>query len=411
MGRSYDFVSNVPLVHCRDRDGPENYNKQIEDKRKAISDGFHSRFLEVCRQGFQLHKLGMEIDADRVFMKLMMALKTYRGLGDARKIGALRKIAQFFLDIGDQDEHERVLMMVIETDDIPVDQEDPYLRLADSLIETSKMTYHDLLRHWDVNYIAAAGEPSVALPPIQRSAQHRNPGVLLRLMRDRADKIANTPPALIKTGALHIAATHGCEQNLTNLLNIGAEIDTRDLHNRTALFLAAAEGHEGCCAELISRGAGVNVRDIHGTTVLEAAAGAGHFRIVQRLVEAGANVNPEFVCCESSPLQAAIEDPGSPFEIAIYLLGQHGDVSFPRKDGKNAIDLAEERRGCAILTEIMGQMQQQPSPSFFRQPFSIDQQVFHLPRISPPSFQGTATNHDIAHTLPSNDRGAFGGFA
>lgn len=338
---------------------------------KNISDEFHSLFMKICRGGLQLHDQGMDIDADRVFMKLMMALKTYRGLCDARKIGALRKIAQFFLDIGDQDEHERVLMMVTETDDIPVDQEDPCLRLADSFIETSKITYNYLLKHSKEHYIA--GEPSVALPPIQRSAQHRNPDVTLRLMRDRADKIANTPPELIKRGALHIAATHGCEQNLRNLLDIGAEIDARGLHERTALFLAAAKGHEECCAELINCGANVNCRDRHSTTILEVAARAGHIKVVQQLVEAKAEVNPDFVCCTSSPLQAAIANQRPHPDVALYLMGKGGNVSVCRADGKNAIELADKR--CAWLADILRQKERLDTQDFFEPPqnFSFDQ--------------------------------------
>ena len=377
MGRSYDFGSDLTAVHCHDRDSPDKHNKQVENKMKAISDEFHSLFIGVCHRGFQLHELGLDIEADRVLLKLMMALRTYRGLCDDRKSVALRKIAQFFLDTGDQDEHERVLMMVTEADDIPVHQKDTCLRLADSLIETSKRAYHDLLEHWNEYYIAAE-EPSVAIPPIQRSARHKNPRVTLSLMVDRLEDIANTPPALIERGALHIAATHGCEQNLKYLLDFGAQLDAVDLHGHTALFLAAAKGHEGCCAELIKREASVNVRDIHGTTVLEAAAGAGHFQIVQRLVNAGADVNPDFVCCESSPLQAAIENPGSPLEIALYLLGRQGDVSIRRKDDKNAIDLAAKRRGCELLTEIMRQKEQLPPPGFFDPPFVLDQGLLGL---------------------------------
>ena len=378
MGISYAFGSDVAPVHCRDRDNLETYNKRTEDNMKAISDEFHSLFIEVCHRGFRLHELGMEIDADRVLMKLVMALRTYHGLCDDRKKGALLKIAQFFLDTGDQDEHERVLIMVTEAGDNPVHQEDLCLRLADSLIETSKRARHGLLEHWK-KHCMGSGEPSVALPSIQRSAQHRNPGVTLGLMMERQHRIANTPRALIERGALHIAATHGREQNLKNLLLFGrAQVDSLDLHNRTALFLAAANRREGCCAELIQWGARVDVRDMHGTTVLEAAAGAGHFQIVQRLVEAGADVNPDFVCCESSPLQAAIENRDSPLEIAFYLLGRNGDVSIPRKDGKTAIDLAADRPGCAILTEIMRQKQQLPLPSVFGQHFTLDQQILEF---------------------------------
>ena len=347
MGISYDFLSDVDPVQCRDRDRLEIYNKQTENDRKFISNMFDSEFMEVCRRGFQLHELGMDIDAGLVFMKLMMTLRTYRGLCDDRKKGALRRIAQFFLDTGDQYEHERVLIMVTEADDIPGYQEDLYPQPADSLIETSKRAYHDHIKYWDKHYMDA-GKASVAVPPIQRSAQHKNPGVTSSLMRDRPHKIVNTPPTLIERGALHIAATHGREQNLKNLLRVGgARVDTRDLHSRTAPFLAAAKGHEGCCAELMNRGASVIVRDTHGTAILQATAGAGHFEVVQQLVAAGAEVNPVLVYYNSSPLQAAIADQRPHVEVALYLMGIDGNVSVRREDGKNTIEIGR-RKMCMV---------------------------------------------------------------
>ena len=369
MGRAYDFGSDLTPICCRNRDNPYKYNKQDEDKMKATSDEFHSLFMGVCQRGFCLQEQGLHTDADRIFMKLLMALRSYHGSKDDRKNGALRRIARFYLDIGDEDEYERVLMMVTETDDIPIHQEDPYLQLADSFIESSKRAYQDLDKHWKKQYMAAE-ETSLAIPPIQRSAQHRNACVTTSLL-GRPHLIAHSPPALFNRGALHIAATRGHEQNLKNILQAKAQVDALDLHNHTALFLAAAKGHEGCCAELINWGTNVNLRDRHGTTILEAAAGAGHFKVVQKLVDAGADVNPELVCCGSSPLQAAIENPKSPLELVVYLLGKDGDVSIRRKDGKNAIDLAAERYGCGFLAELMRQKEGLPPRHFFDGPQSF----------------------------------------
>ncbi len=352
MGRAYDFGSQLTPVYCRDQDNPIKYNKQPEDKMKVIRDQFHTLFMEICQLGLQLHERGMDSDARVIFLKLMIALDIeYPGLGDDCKNGALLKMADFHHDTGDQDIHEWILKRAAEAPDTSIHQGDPCLPLVASLTETSERANHDLKKLWDKHYMVPA-EASFAIPPIQRSTQHKNPGVASRLL-DRPNAIALSPPALFNLEGLHIAATQGYEETLKNLLSAGAQVDALDLHGHTALFLAAAKGHKGCCSELIIWGANVNGRDRHGATILGVAAGAGDINIVQQLVEAGAEVNPESVCCTSTPLQAAVENLESPLEVALYLMSKNGDVSSRRADGKNAIDLAEGRS--EFLAHIMRQ--------------------------------------------------------
>ena len=370
LGSSYTFGSELPPVYCRNRDNPVKYNKRPEDKMKTIGDGFHLLFVEICQLGLQLHERGMDNEACRIFMDLMIALVRYPGLCDDRKYGALCEIATFYLDIGDQDIHEWVLTKAAEAHDTLIDVKDPCPQLANSLTKTSRRAENDLRKLWEKQM--APVDTSLAIPPIQRSAQHRNAGVALALLA-HPNSIAHSRPALFNQEALHIAATRNNEQNLKILLCAGAQVDAPDIHNHTALSLAAAKGHERCCAELIDWGADVNGRNIHGTTILEVAAGAGHIKVVQQLVNAGAEVNPSFKCCTSSPLQAAIENPQSPLDVALYLMGKNGDVSIRRNDGKNAIDLAEKR--CVFLAGIMRQKEQLGPQGFFDPPqaFSFDQ--------------------------------------
>ncbi|KAM0803102.1 ankyrin repeat-containing domain protein [Usnea florida] len=177
------------------------------------------------------------------------------------------------------------------------------------------------------------------------------------------DDIEFSPPALFNQEALHIAAAQGNEENLRALLEARAPVDALDAHKHTALFLAALKGHDGCCALLIKHRADPNSRNFHGTTILEAAAGAGHIKVVRQLVEAKAEVNPVLICCSSSPLQAAIENLESPHSIAMYLLGKKADVSIRRRDGKNAIELADNK--CKVLASIMRQIQIQGPEGLF----------------------------------------------
>ncbi len=328
--------------------------------------------MTTCKIGLQLHGRERDDEAHGIFMKLVLALEKYPGLCDARKRGGLLKIARFYQDIKDQDELEWVLGKAAQTHNDSMLHENPCPLLVQSLAETSEKAREALLKLF-ANKLMIDGEPSLAIPPVQRSAQHSNAGVASEML---AWKNSNThsSPALFNLQGIHVAATRGSEHNVINFLRTGAQVDVLDIHHQTALFLAAAKGHEGCCAVLIMNNANPNSRNRHGTTILEVAARAGHFNVVKRLVDAGAEINPPLLCCGSSPLQAAVENLESPDGLAFYLMDNRGDVSFRRNDGKNAIDLAEER-GLRDLAQIMRQKEQRGPQGFFEQPqsFSFDQ--------------------------------------
>ena len=358
-------------MYCRNPYNPVKYNKGPEDKMKAIKDEFHSMFMRICQLGLEFHEQGMDNDAGPILKELILALERYPELGYERKYNALWNIANFYGDKGDQDEHEWVLTKATEAHDPSLHPDDPCPLLAASYSQTSPRAANDLSKLWKEVWMVA-GETSLAIPPIQRSAQHKNAGVASILL-DRPNRIAHSPPALFNQEGLHIAASRDNEQNLKTFLRAGAQVDAPNYHNHTALFLAAAKGHEECCAELIKCGANVNCRDRHGTTILEVAARAGHIKVVRQLVEAKAEVNPDFVCCTSSPLQAAIETQRPHLDVALYLMGKGGNVSVCRADGKNAIDLADER--CAWLADILRQKERLGPQDFFGPPqtFSFDQ--------------------------------------
>ena len=297
-------------------------------------------------------------------MKVLLALEKYPGLCDGRKRGALLKIARFFQETRDQDELEWALVKAAETHDTSTLHENPCPPLAISFSKTSGRTRQVLLKLWQNSFLVdEAHLPSLAVPPIQRSAQHRNAGVASTLL-DRPNSITRSPAALFNQEGLHLAASLGLTPTLTNFISAEAPVDAVDIHHHTALFLAAAKGHDDCCAVLLAAGADSNRRDIHGTGILEVAAKGGHVNIVKQLVDAGAEVNPfPIVCCTSSPLQAAIESPKSHHELALYLIEKGCDVGFRRRDGKNAIELAESK-GYGFLAHIMRQNQQNQESMF-----------------------------------------------
>lgn len=375
LGTSYVFASHLTPISCRARDRHIDLNELPDNYTNTIRDELHSLFMTTCKIGLQLHELEKDEEAHGIFMKLVLALEKYPRLGGARYRGALLKIAKFYQDINDQDELEWLLGKAAQTHNASTLHESPCMWLVQSLTETSERTRDVLLKLWQ-NKLMIDGDPSLATPCIQRSAQHSNAGVASTMLAQTNSNV-HSPPALFDLQAIHVAATLGSEQNVINFLRAGAQVDVLDIHNQTALFLAAAKGHEGCCAVLILNHANPNARNRHGTTILEVAARAGHFNVVKLLVDAGAEINAPLVCCGSSPLQAAVESLESPDGLALYLMDKHGDVSSQRSDGKSAIDLAEDR-GLWVLAQTMRQKEQQGLQGFFEQSQSLPFDQSHL---------------------------------
>lgn len=370
LGTSYVFASQLYPISCA-CDPYNNHNEYPDTCTNTIRDELHSLFMTICQIGLQLHEQEKDGEAHGIFMKLVLALEKYPGMFDARKRGALHKIAHFYQDIGDQDEMEWLLWKAAQTHNASALPENP-CSLVQSLTETSERASNVLLELLQSKLMDDEGAP-LAISPIQRSAQHSNAGVTsLVLAQTNIDTYSLS--ALFGLQGIHVAATQGSEQNVINFLGAGAQVDVLDRNNQTPLFLAAAKGHEGCCAVLITQGADPNRRNRHGTTILEVAVKAGHFNIVKQLVDAGAEINPPLLYCASSPLQAAIESVESPEALFFYLMDKNGDVKFRRNDGKNAIDLAEER-GLLDLAQIMRQKEQQGQQGLFEQPrpFSFGQ--------------------------------------
>ena len=360
-------------ISCRAPDRPTNFNELPDHVTDTIRAELHSLFMAICKTGLQLHELEKDDIAHAILTKLVLTLEKYPGLCDPQKSGALLKIAKFYEDIGDQDEMEWVLGIAAQTHNASALHENPCQLLVQSLLENSNRARDVLLKLWQ-NKFMVDGEASLAIPPIQRSAQYSVAGVTSTMLAQTTSD-THSAPALFNLQGIHVAALLGSKENVVNFLQAGVQVDVLDLHNHTALFLAAAKGHEECCAALITKGANPNGRDRHGTTILEAAVRAGYLKIVMLLVNAGAEINPHLICCGSSPLQAAVESLESPDGFVFYLLENNADVTFQRRDGKNAIDLAEERKLWALAL-TMREKQQQGAQGLFEQgpsfPFDIN---------------------------------------
>ena len=76
--------------------------------------------------------------------------------------------------------------------------------------------------------------------------------------------------------ALLVAAWKGHIECVRVLLDIGADIESKNNQGGTALHLSSLEGHTACAVVLLDRGAAIETKSIGGETALHAAAQGGH---------------------------------------------------------------------------------------------------------------------------------------
>ena len=89
---------------------------------------------------------------------------------------------------------------------------------------------------------------------------------------------------------LSYAAGNGHEVVVKLLLEKGAELDTKSKYGQTPLSWAAGNGHEAVVKLLLEKGTELETKDGYGQTPLSYASGNGHEAVVKLLLEKGAEL-------------------------------------------------------------------------------------------------------------------------
>jgi len=90
---------------------------------------------------------------------------------------------------------------------------------------------------------------------------------------------------------LQHAARHGSVEDVKQLLDLGAEIQTKDVHGATPLHNAVRSGDAVKVEALVVAGASLDVPDRYGQTALHVAASCEQPAVARSLVLLGANIH------------------------------------------------------------------------------------------------------------------------
>lgn len=332
------YVARPAFVYCHAHEAQQPcHDLSIEEK-------LHDLFIYIYGTAFEANARDEPHVARCILFALVFALDQYPRLFDKRKRHILLKIALMFQELGNPWDGEHVLLKIAGMYKMSASpsQDNPFHLLATSFPTSSISIRRVLVDRWNETVGGSHVDSNLNVPPLHAAVQHRNPTILLALL-SKHDHYSSSPLA----------------PSLTTSSNVGqvrANIDERDLNSRTALFVAVANGDDVCCFALLHHGADANTRDDYGHTALEVAVKGGHLNIVKDLISHNAHVNPDITGCSSLPLHAAIESGKFQFEVIEHLLNSGAEVDRRRyPDNKHAIDLAIDR-GYHGLAESMRRM-------------------------------------------------------
>lgn len=123
--------------------------------------------------------------------------------------------------------------------------------------------------------------------------------MFVQTIEDRLKEVANLP-------ALHRAAYWGYEDAVTELIEMGEDVDGLDAQGETALHKAARLGNAGAVRVLLENGANADRQNALGLTPLHWAALTGRVEVVEILMEHGANPHVrDWVCGGMTPIMFA----------------------------------------------------------------------------------------------------------
>ena len=151
---------------------------------------------------------------------------------------------------------------------------------------------------------------------------------------------------------VHSAARNGQTEVILDLLDKGADIDSRSASNWTALQVAAAHDESEAVDSLLSHGAKIDLAKDNDLTALHLAAANGHFEIVKALLRPGADPRLKTLKENFTALHLAAVRGQEP--VVEFLLEHTEDLEARAHYGMTALHCAS-REGHDICVSLLAQ--------------------------------------------------------
>ncbi|TYZ68357.1 hypothetical protein PybrP1_005384 [[Pythium] brassicae (nom. inval.)] len=214
-----------------------------------------------------------------------------------------------------------------------------------------------LRRYADASAVAASGET-----PLHVAAARGRTAIVTRLLVSGAKVDANIKDSCCtalylaaKRGhwmTIHVAAANGHVHVVAELANYGADVNTRvEGELATPLFIAARFRRPLVVKKLLELGADLDTRDKNQwTRALQATASSGCSASAAALLAHGADPNASAVD-ESTPLHDAVGHGYT--DIVALLLSNGADVNARWENGETALHLAVRRGFVGIVMNLL----------------------------------------------------------
>ena len=138
--------------------------------------------------------------------------------------------------------------------------------------------------------------------------------------------------------ALIKASVNGYKEIVEVLIQNGADVNAKDIDNRTALMRASYNNYNEIVELLLQNGADVNVKDIDSrTTALMEASLRGNKEVMEVLIQNGADVNAK---CSNDWTALMFASYNGYEECAELLIQNEADVNAKTNNGGTALMLA-----------------------------------------------------------------------
>jgi ankyrin repeat protein len=208
-----------------------------------------------------------------------------------------------------------------------------------------------------------------------RSAEGGYRQALTKVKRIQAGGLlTQNNPNVSKDELLRIAAGNGRMTDIAQLLNMGADINSRDQSGRTALLEAVAGGRLEAARFLLQKGAHTGMFDNDGDNALLLAVEKKNTDLVKALLAAGADIDAANKH-GLTPLMLAVKNNDTP--LVKFLIDNKADVKKVDVARQDAFQLAQAK-GYKEITDMLLETGQVSRPSNEKEPAALKAVIENL---------------------------------